>query len=118
MDSSELRLRGAQEILRARDGEDVYQDGVLTLDAFLCLARTEKVEDGGKRARRAAAGVGEDEDGDDDSRLPGPIPCTWRKRKMTRSLWFSSVCSGTLQSMAASSKSMAARVWFVRKRRW
>ena len=91
---------------------------MLTLDACVCTLGTKEVEDGGKRAHRAAAGVGEDEDGDDNSWLPGSIPCTWRKRKMTWSLWFSSVCSGTLQSMAASSKSMAARVWFVRKRRW
>ena len=98
-----------------RDGNDVYGDCVLTLEACLCLARTEKVEDSGKRARRAAAGVREDEDEDDDSGLPVSIPCTWRTRKMTWSLWFSSVCSGTLQSMAASSKAMAARVRFVRK---
>ena len=30
-----------------RDGKDVYDDGVLTLDACACLVRTENVEDGG-----------------------------------------------------------------------
>ena len=83
MDSSELWLRGAEELLRARDGEDVYQDGGLTLDACVCSLRTMEVGVDGYLARSAAAGVEEDADGGDDTGDPVAIPCT-RINRTTR----------------------------------
>ena len=85
MDSSELWLRGAEELLRARDGEDVYKDGVLTLDACVCSLGTKEVGVAGDFARSAAAGVEEDADGGDDTGDPAAIPCTRIKRTARRS---------------------------------
>ena len=57
-------------------GGGVPEDGVLTLDAWVGSARSEKVGDGGNHPRGAAAGAREDEDGDGDSGRPAAIPRT------------------------------------------
>ena len=83
-----------------RDGKDVQDDGVLTLDACGCSARTEKVEDDGKRAEQATAGGGEDRDGGDESGLPSSIPWTRRWRATRRSFRPASICSGKSPAVA------------------
>ena len=86
---------------------DVQEDDALTLDAWVLAVVTEEVENGDERARRVAAGVGEDADGGDDAGDPAAIPCTRTKRTSRRRRRRGSICSGRSQSTATSSAAMA-----------
>ena len=57
-------------------GGGVPEDGVLTLDAWVGSARTERRRRRRNRARSATAGAEEDGVEGGDPQLSGPIPCT------------------------------------------
>ena len=97
-----LGRHGSVVLGSEKAGGDVWEEGGLTLDAWVPAARSETARGDGDSAGGGSVAGGRERAGVLDCGPPFPIPCTGLKRTTRRSYWTSLTGSGKLHLTAAS----------------